>query len=54
MVEKLNILLDAAAELGKASEIYADPGCVMINGSTRDGEKFLLKLTFKTEEEKDA
>lgn len=44
MVEGLNILLDAAAELGKPVEIHAVEDCVMIDGTTKAGEKFSLRL----------
>lgn len=44
MVEELNILLDAAAELGKPVEIHAAEDCVMIDGMTKVGEKFSLLL----------
>ena len=44
MVNELNILLDAAVELGKPVEIHAVAGSVMIEGMTKAGEKFLLRL----------
>lgn len=47
MVEGLNILLDAAAELGKPVEIHAVADCVMIDGMTKAGERFFLRLMIR-------
>lgn len=47
MVNGLNILLDAAVELGKPTEIHAVCDCVMIDGMTKAGEKYSLRLVYR-------
>lgn len=46
MVNGLNILLDAACELGKPLEIHANAGCVMIDGVTKSGESYSLRPVY--------
>ena len=45
MVEKLNILLDAAAELGKPDEVLVRDRDFVILGATKDGGRFSLNLS---------
>ena len=45
MVEKLNILLDAAVELGKPTDIHVSGNIIQINGFCKGGEKYYLTLS---------